>query len=148
MNTNKKVPEPILFTILKIILCCTGMMLLGVVCAIVSADWTLFLLSAIVMGIGIVRANNIKKQVEQKDYVILEGRLVNAEELNLQNKYKACFTLADGSDKTIRISGKARLKVGTCYRLYLTKPVDGCDQWSLPEYLKPAQQLLGFELIT
>ena len=144
---KNKIPVPIMTSIIKVLLCCTGMTLVGVICAVISSDYTLFLLSAIVLGIGIVRANNLRKQAQQKDYVLLEGTLIGAKELNLQNKVNAYFSLSDGTEKKIRISGKIKLKGGAFYRLYLTKPIEGCEQWSLPEYLKPAQNILGYEIL-
>lgn len=141
------IPGPIFKTIVKVILCGIVMLLVGSVVAHEYHDDTLLILSCVVLALGSIKAEDLWQQALKGAYIILEGEILEIRQVNLQSKYRVTIQRDEQVEDTVLLAGKHAIKEMHSYRFYLSKPIVEESDWPLPEYLRPAQRVLGFEEI-
>lgn len=141
------IPLPIQKTLIKTILLGCAVMLFGLIWGLASRDYGLLFLSAAVGALGGLKILSLYRLAIQQHYEVCEGIVLADRAIPLRNRHMLIMT--DESQREIRIalSGKATLKTGVAYRLYISGRDDDAVLNYLPEQLMPARTLIGHELL-
>lgn len=139
----KNIPIPIQRTLAKTIMCQVAIVLFGVVWAIASRDHIFLLLSAAVGIMGGWRVFSLYRLAADGKYELLEGTIMVDKGVPLRNRHNLIVQTPDGYEVSIPLTGKSKLKSGCAYQLYLSQQEESAA--SLPEQLRPARTLLGYD---
>lgn len=139
----KNIPVPIQRTLAKTIVCQVAIVLFGIVWAIASQDHIFLLLSAAVGVMGGWRAFSLYRLAADGRYEVIEGTIMADKGVPLRNRHNLIVQTPDGYEVSIPLTGKSKLKNGCAYQLYLSQQEESAA--SLPEQLRPARTLLGYE---
>lgn len=142
-----QIPIPIQRTLLKTTLMSCAIMAFGLIWGLASGDHGLLGLTAAVGLLGGLKILSLYRLAIQQHYEVCEGIVIADRAIPLRNRHLLVMT--DESQREIRIalSGKATLKTGVAYRLYISGRDDDAVLNSLPEQLMPARTLIGHELL-
>ena len=139
------IPVPIRNTIAKMVLCISAVAVFGLIWSIVSHDRMLLLLSLAAAAFGALKIVPMIGNARRHNYQVLECTILNDRKSALLNRHSITVSLQDKPELTLAISGRTPLRAGKRYKLYLAGQAEIDRMDSIPEYLRPAQTLLGYE---
>ncbi len=139
------IPVPIRTTIAKTILCVFAIAAFGVVWSLVSHDHMLLFLSLAAAASGALKIVPMISNARKGNYQVLECTVLSDRRSTLLNRHSITVGLQDKTELTLSISGRMPLRTGKRYRLFLAGPADDPQLATVPEYLRPARALMGFE---
>ena len=142
------VPVPIRNTIAKTILCISAIAVFGVIWSLVSHDRMLLLLSLTATAFGTLKVFPMISNARKGNYQVLECTILSDKKSALLNRHSITISLQDKTELTLAIGGRMPLRSGKQYRLYLAGQNEDAQMTSIPEYLRPARILMGFEPLT
>lgn len=143
----KEVPAPIRTTFWKHVLLYGAIVAFGLIWGIVIHDADLLYLTAAIAALGAWRTIYLFKIIHRAKYRILEGMVVSDVKQTLSSGHCITLQLADGSQIRETVAGNRLLSPAHEYRVYLYCPVQSDVVSALPEVLRPAQTLLGYEMM-
>jgi hypothetical protein len=139
------IPDAILSRIAKLFLLLSAALVFGIIYGIATHDRILLLLSIALAIAGGVKITVLFLSARKKEYEIVEGTVTSLRRIPVRKCQVLKITNDTGAEAEILVKGRAALKAGKRYRLYLSceEPITG----NLPEsdFLRPARALLGFE---
>lgn len=140
-----KMPTPIANKFTKLVLVILIITVLGIILAIISQDHTLLLLSAGIAVAGGMKIIDYYRAIKEQRYECIEGTLVREQAGYARKRHTIVLAQEDGSLEQRILDGRYKLKVGSDYRFYLKLEPVAEIQLDLPEILKPAIVVLGYE---
>ena len=140
----KSMPAPIRGTIIKTLLCIFAVMAFGIIWGIASHDRILLALSACVAVFGALKVLPLISSVKKGQYQELLCTVLSDKKSSLLNRHQLTVYTDDQEEKTIMLSGRAALKSGKRYRIFLAGQEDDALN-AVPDYLRPGRSLLGSE---
>lgn len=139
------IPDAILSRIAKLFLLLSAALVFGIIYGIATHDRILLLLSIALAIAGGVKITVLFLSARKKEYEIVEGTVTSLRRIPVRKCQVLKIANDAGAEAEILVKGRAALKAGKRYRLYLSceEPITG----NLPEsdFLRPARALLGFE---
>ncbi len=139
------IPDAILSRIAKLFLLLSAALVFGIIYGIATHDRILLLLSIALAIAGGVKITVLFLSARKKEYEIVEGTVTSLRRIPVRKCQVLKIANDAGAESEILVKGRAALKAGKRYRLYLSceEPITG----NLPEcdFLRPARALLGFE---
>ena len=139
------IPDAILSRIAKLFLLLSAALVFGIIYGIATHDHILLLLSIALAVAGGIKIAVLFLSARKKEYEVIEGTVTSLRRIPLRKCQVLKIANDDGAEAEILVKGRAALKAGKRYRLYLSceEPISG----NLPEsdLLRPARALLGFE---
>jgi len=143
----KHLPAAIRSTFWKYTLLSITLSAVGLIWALAQGDAVLLLLSAAIAILGGWRSLHLFQIINSGKYRIIEGVIL----MDRKQPFRSCHVLTmkckDGSDVQELIAGSTLLAPGRHYRIYLHYPMQPEIEVGLPDALKPAQAMLGYELL-
>lgn len=143
----KEAPAPIRTTFWKHVLLYGAIVAFGLIWGIVIHDADLLYLTAAIAALGAWRTIYLFKIIHHARYRTLEGVVVSDMKRPLSSGHCLTLQLEDGSQICEIIAGSRLLSPALEYRIYLHCPVQPDVVSALPEALRPAQTLLGYEMM-
>ncbi len=143
----KDIPMPILMRYGKLGILLVVALLFGGIYGIIVHDKVILLLSVALAVCGGMKIALTLKAVKNDEFETVEGTLLSIKPSAVMRRESLLMSDADEAEHEILIAGKTRFAVGKSYRLYLSKDLSGDFGGSLPDQLRPARSLLGFEEI-
>lgn len=143
----KDVPAPIRTTFWKYTLLYCAIVMFGLIWGIVIEDADFLYLTTAIAALGAWRMINLFKIIHHARYRTLEGVVVADVKGPLSSGHCLTLQLEDGSQITEVIAGKPQFFPMRTYRIYLYCNEQSNASAALPDLLKPAQMLIGFEMI-
>lgn len=141
----KETPVPIRTTFWKHVLLYGAIVAFGLIWSIVIHDADLLYLTAAIAALGAWRTIYLFKIIHYARYRILEGVVVSDIKRPLSSGHCLTLQLEDGNQINEIVAGSRLLSPALAYRIYLYSPVQLDMVSALPEALRPAQTLLGYE---
>ena len=111
---------------------------------IASHDRILLALSACVAAFGALKVLPLISSVKKGQYQELLCTVLSDKKSSLLNRHQLTVYTDDQEEKTIVLSGRATLKPGKKYRIFLAGQEDDALN-AVPDYLRPGRSLLGSE---
>lgn len=108
----------------------------------------LLVLSVVIAALGTLKVIPIISSAMKGQYQELECTVLSDRKLSLLNRHQLTVYTDDQEEKTIMLNGRAALKPGKRYRLFLAGQEDDGVLSSVPSYIRPAQSLMGYELLS
>lgn len=143
----KTAPAPIRTTFWKYTLLYFTIVAFGLIWGIVIRDEDLLLLTAAIAALGAWRTNHLYQIIRHGKYRALEGFVVSDVKCPLRSGHCVTIQKEDGSQIDEIISGGHLLIPAKRYRIFLHSSVQPDVVLSLPEALRPAQTMLGYEMV-
>lgn len=143
----KEAPAPIRTTFWKHLLLYGAIVAFGLIWSIIIRDVDLLYLTTAIAVLGAWRTNCLFKIIHYARYRTLEGVVVADMKRPLSSGHCLTLQLEDGSQINEIVAGSRLLSPAQEYRIYLYSPVQLDMVSALPEALRPAQTLLGYELL-
>ena len=141
---QQSVPAPVRATIVRLSLCVAAVAVFGIVWSAVTRDRMLLLLSCAAAAAGTLRILPMIRCARKGEYRVLECTVLGESRSALRSRNRVRVALPDGTELTLSLGGRSPLRPGSSYRLYLTG-AGGSGETSVPEYMRGAETLLGFE---
>lgn len=143
----KTAPAPIRTTFWKYTLLNFAIVTFGLIWGIVIRDKDLLRLTAAIAALGAWRTNHLYQIIRHGKFRALEGFVVSDVKCPLRSGHCVTIQKEDGSQIDEIISGGRLLIPAKRYRIYLYSFMQPDVVLSLPEALRPAQTLLGYEMV-
>lgn len=143
----KETPASIRTTFGKHVLLYGAIVAFGLIWSIVIHDADLLYLTAAIAALGAWRTIYLFKIIHYAKYRTLEGVVVSDMKRPLSRGHCITLQLADGSQIRETVAGNRLLSPEHEYCVYLHCPVQPDVVSALPEALRPAQTLLGYEMV-
>lgn len=143
----KDAPVPIRTTFWKYTLLYCAIVMFGLIWGIVIEDADFLYLTAAIVVFGAWRTIHLYRIIHRAKYRILEGVVVSDVKRALSSGHCITLQLADGSQVRETVAGNRLFSPSHEYRIYLYCPLQSDVVTALPEALRPAQTLLGYEIM-
>lgn len=143
----KDIPNPVRSTFWKHTLLAGAIVVAGCIWGFVADDPDMLLLTAVLAVLGAWRCVHLYKVMREGKYYILEGNVVSDIKHTMSNSRNITLLLEDGDQITVPIAGKRGLIPGHPYRIYLYSSLQPDILEALPEAIRPAYTLFGYELL-
>lgn len=143
----KDIPIPVRNTFWKHTLLAGLIVVVGCIWGFVADDPDMLLLTAVLAALGAWRCVHLYKVMREGKYYILEGTVVSAVKHAMSDSRNTTLLLDDSTQITVPIVGKRRLIPGQSYRLYLYSYLQPDIIEALPEAIRPAYTLFGYEML-
>lgn len=143
----KETPAPVKNTFRKYVLLYTAITVFGLIWGLLTKDSVLLLLSASIAALGAGRTMHLYKIISNRKYRMLEGIVISDTKHAMRRSHDLTLQLEDGTQIYETIAGKQLFKPMQEYQIYLYCSVQPDIARTLPKALRPAQILLGYELL-
>lgn len=141
-----KIPTCIASRFTKFVVAIAAMTATGSLVAIISNDQMLFYLSVGIAIIGGIKIADYYRVIKHQDYECIDGTLVSSQAIPVRKRQKITILQQDNLQVQRTIEGRLRLKEGHTYRFYLKRMPTAVMLDDLPDSLRPAQVMLGYEV--
>lgn len=143
----KETPGSIQNTYWKYVLLYAAITAFGLIWGLLTKDSILLLLSASIAALGAVRTMRLYKIISNRKYRMIKGTVISDMKHALRGSHRLTLQMEDGSQISETIAGKKLFKPMEKCQIYLYCSAQPDMICTLPEPLRPAQMLLGYELL-
>lgn len=119
----------------------------GIIWSIASRDRIGVILSVAVLLAGALKAYGLYKGAQAMNYDAYEGVVISDKRILARRRHEVHLQVEDDTLRFV-FEGTPSLKPGTVCRLYVQKDATQSDDLHIPEPLRPAQVLMGFEALS
>jgi len=144
---NKNIPGPILRRIWLLALCAVAVVAIGLLWSVIYQDPMMRMLSLVACFAISIRTISLYRVAKNQEYDFIDGLILSRHVLPLQKKQEIIIASEEG-DRTLVLSGKTQLHIGTHYRLYVEKQRPGVKELDVSPRFLPGRSLLGYESIS
>ena len=139
------IPDAILLRIARLFLILAAALVFGVIFGIATNDRILLLLSVTLAVAGGIKIALLFLSARKKEYEIVEGTVTSIRRATVRKCQILKIANDAGAEAEILVRGRASLKAGKRYRLYLSCEEPISENLPKSDLLRPARALLGFE---
>ena len=139
------IPDAILSRMAKLFLLLSAALVFGVIYGIATHDRILLLLSIALAVAGGIKIALLFLSARKKEYEIIEGTVTSIKRAPVRKCQILKIANDAGAEAEILVRGRASLKAGKRYRLYLSCEEPISENLPKSDLLRPARALLGFE---
>lgn len=143
---KNRIPGPILFGIMKLILCGISIAVAGCIWGIATQDRTTALLSMAVAVLCMIKGFTLYCTARDAAYDVFEGTVLASTPLPFQKKQTVLLE-QDEEQVTLILEGRTNFTPGTKYRIYTEIQQEMLQTAKLPQALLPGRSLLGYEKV-
>lgn len=144
---KKQIPGPIKRKVILLALFIFLISAFGVIWSLASHDRIGVLLSLAVLLAGLVKAFSLFRGAQAGNYEIHEGCVISDKRIPVRRRHEVLLQVEDDVLRFV-FEGQPALTPGTAYRIYVQKDVAQADELHIPDALRPARILLGFDALS
>ena len=145
---KQNIPGPIARKVWALAGCIGSLILFGTIWGIATSDKTILMLSFALLVSGTLKVITLYQLAAAGDFEVYEGTVTLNRTIPLRKRYELQLITAAGETIQFILSGRSGLNAGVEYRLYVQAGANDLYAQSLPESLRPARTLLGYEQIS
>lgn len=138
-----EIPAPIKEHLLQLRIALFAFLAIGLLFGIVSKDKVILMLTGLIAVYGAAKLKHMRTLAEHGEFDVASGVVLSDQRLH--RKHKLVLLSDDGAEIVLLLSGRPSYSAGSSIKLYLTKLDNGMRDLSLPEQLKPTQNVLGIK---
>ena len=128
--------------------CIGALILFGTIWGIATSDNTILMLSFALLVAGTLKVITLYQVAVAGAFEVYEGTIALNRPIPLRKRHELQLVTAEGKTIQLILSGRNGLNIGIEYRLYVQSGSNDSYTLSLPESLRPARTLLGYEQIS
>ena len=145
---KQNIPGPIARKIWALAGCIGALIVFGTIWGIASSDKTILMLSLALLVAGALKVITLYQVAAAGNFDVYEGTVSLNRTIPLRKRHELQLITTDGEAVQVILSGRSNLTAGVEYRLYVQSGTSDSYSLSLPETLRPARTLLGYEHIS
>ena len=145
---KQNIPGPIARKIWALAGCIGALIVFGTIWGIASSDKTILMLSLALLVAGALKVITLYQVAAAGNFDVYEGTVSLNRTVPLRKRHELQLITTDGEAVQLILSGRSNLTAGVEYRLYVQSGANDSYYLSLPETLRPARTLLGYEHIS
>ena len=145
---KRNIPGPIARKVWALAGCIGALIVFGTIWGIASSDKTILMLSLALLVAGALKVITLYQVAAAGDFDVYEGTVSLNRTIPLRKRHELQLITTDGEAVQLILSGRSNLTTGVEYRLYVQSGASDPYSLSLPETLRPARTLLGYEQIS
>lgn len=142
------IPGPIARKLWALGGCIGALILFGTIWGIATSDKTILMLSFALLVAGTLKVITLYQVAVAGAFEVYEGTVALNRAIPLRKRHELQLVTAEGETIQLILSGRSGLNTGVVYRLYVQTGANDSYSLSLPEALRPARTLLGYEQIS
>ena len=142
------IPGPIARKLWALGGCIGAHILFGTIWGIATSDKTILMLSFALLVAGTLKVITLYQVAASGAFEVYEGTIALNRAIPLRKRHELQLVTAEGETIQLILNGRSGLNTGVVYRLYVQTGANDSYSLNLPESLRPARTLLGYEQIS
>lgn len=142
------IPGPIARKLWALGGCIGALILFGSIWGIATSDKTILMLSFALLVAGTLKVITLYQVAVAGAFEVYEGTVALNRAIPLRKRHELQLVTEEGEMIQLILGGRSGLNTGAVYRLYVQTGANDSYSLSLPESLRPARTLLGYEQIS
>ena len=142
------IPGPIARKLWALGGCIGALILFGSIWGIATSDKTILMLSFALLVAGTLKVITLYQVAVAGAFEVYEGTVALNRAIPLRKRHELQLVTEEGEMIQLILGGRSGLNTGAVYRLYVQNGANDSYSLSLPESLRPARTLLGYEQIS
>jgi hypothetical protein len=144
---NKQIPTPLKKKLFLLALSIFLISAFGFIWSIATHDRVGLLLSLAVAVAGSVKTFSLIRNTQTGNFEIYEGSVISDKRLPVRKRHEVLLQVEDDVLRFV-FDGHPTLTPGVACRLYVQKDAAYADDLNIPDALRPARVLLGYDTIS